>query len=276
MGGKDILIKSVVQGIPNFAMACFLLPKKLCEKLDSLTRNFWWKGNPKDKGICWTSWENMGKAKDHGGMGFRNYRAFNEAMLARNGWRMLMNPNAYWARFFKGIYFPNSSFLQASRGNRASWAWLSLLHGRNLLLKGLRWQVQDGKSIDFWADAWIPSLPNFKVPIPRPANSAINKVVDIIDDNSGQWDIQKMLVEIPVEVVNAILEIPLARVGRADQLAWHFNPNGCYSVKSGYHIALQNLSEKVSNKPGTSFNLAKEVWKVLWKMKVPNKVKNFW
>ncbi|KAG5522105.1 hypothetical protein RHGRI_034338 [Rhododendron griersonianum] len=143
----------------------------------------------------------MGKAKDHGGMGFRNYRAFNEAMLARNG---------------------------------------------------------------------------FKVPIPRPANSAINKVVDIIDDNSGQWDIQKMLVEIPVEVVNAILEIPLARVGRADQLAWHFNPNGCYSVKSGYHIALQNLSEKVSNKPGTSFNLAKEVWKVLWKMKVPNKVKNFW
>ncbi|KAG5522104.1 hypothetical protein RHGRI_034338 [Rhododendron griersonianum] len=198
----------------------------------------------------------MGKAKDHGGMGFRNYRAFNEAMLARNGWRMLMNPNAYWARFFKGIYFPNSSFLQASRG--------------------LRWQVQDGKSIDFWADAWIPSLPNFKVPIPRPANSAINKVVDIIDDNSGQWDIQKMLVEIPVEVVNAILEIPLARVGRADQLAWHFNPNGCYSVKSGYHIALQNLSEKVSNKPGTSFNLAKEVWKVLWKMKVPNKVKNFW
>ncbi|KAI8546705.1 hypothetical protein RHMOL_Rhmol07G0140800 [Rhododendron molle] len=140
----------------------------------------------------------------------------------------------------------------------------------------MRWQVQDGKSIDFWNDAWIPSLPNFKVPIPRPANSAINKVVDIIDANSGQWDIQKMSKEIPLEVVNAILEIPLAHVGRIDQLVWHFNPNRCYSVKSGYHIALQNLSEKDSNQPGTSFKLAKEVWKVLWKMKVPNKNKNFW
>ncbi|KAH7857295.1 hypothetical protein Vadar_010977 [Vaccinium darrowii] len=64
----------------------------------------------------------------------------NEAMLARQGWRLLMNKEAYWARFFKGIYFPNTSFLNASRGGRASWAWLSLLHGRNLLFKGLQWQ----------------------------------------------------------------------------------------------------------------------------------------
>ncbi|KAI8558828.1 hypothetical protein RHMOL_Rhmol04G0126800 [Rhododendron molle] len=56
-----------------------------------------------------------------------------------------MNPGAYWARFFKGIYFPNSSFLQAARGSPASWAWLSLLHGRSLLDNDLRWQVQDGK-----------------------------------------------------------------------------------------------------------------------------------
>lgn len=123
LGGKETLIKSVVQGIPTFAMACFLLPKNLCDKLDALTRNFWWKGNPDDKGICWASWDSLGKAKDQGGMGFRNHRAFNEAMLARQGWRLLMNKNAYWAKFIKGIYFPKTSFLKASKGNRASWAW---------------------------------------------------------------------------------------------------------------------------------------------------------
>lgn len=70
LGGKETLIKSVVQGIPTYAMACFLLPKTLCDKLNALTSNFWWKGNPEDREICWASWESLGKAKENGGMGF--------------------------------------------------------------------------------------------------------------------------------------------------------------------------------------------------------------
>ncbi|KAG5523350.1 hypothetical protein RHGRI_035240 [Rhododendron griersonianum] len=253
LGGKETLIKSVVQGIPTYAMACFLLPKKLCDKLNALTRNFWWKGNPEDRGICWASWESLGKAKEDGGMGFRNYRAFNEALLARQGWRLLMNKDAYWARFFKGIYFPKSSFLQASRGSRASWAWLSLLHGRNLLFKGLRWQVQDGKNIDFWNDAWIPSLPNFKISMAKSVNSEINLVADVID-RSGQWDISKMGREIPQKVVDAILKIPLPHVKRPDHLVWHFNSSGIYTV---------NL---------VTISLTKRFWRV--KEKSPNRLSN--
>lgn len=276
MGGKETLIKSVVQGVPTFAMACFLLPKNICDKLDSLTRNFWWKGNPEDKGICWVSWDNLGKAKEQGGMGFRNHRAFNEAMLARQSWRLLMNKDAYWARFLKGIYFPYTSFLKASRGGKASWAWLSLLHGRSLLLKGLRWQVQDGASIDFWGEAWIPSIPNFKIPVEKPSNSNISTVADVINNQLGKWDVHKLSSCLPKEVVDAIVAIPLPMVRRGDQLVWHYNSNGCYSVKSGYHIAHQFHLEEQKEKPESSFKLKKDAWKILWKMKIPNKVKNFW
>lgn len=83
MAGKEILIKAEVQGIPSYAMAYFLLPKRIRDKFDTLTRIFWCKGNPEDRGICWNSWDDLTKAKTHGGMGFRNCRAFNEAMLAR-------------------------------------------------------------------------------------------------------------------------------------------------------------------------------------------------
>lgn len=42
MGGKEVLIKSVVQAIPVYSMGCFKLPHGLCEHISSLIRKFWW------------------------------------------------------------------------------------------------------------------------------------------------------------------------------------------------------------------------------------------
>ena len=46
--GKEILIKAVAQAVSSYSMSCFLLPKKLCEELTSLVRQFW-RGQVKDK-----------------------------------------------------------------------------------------------------------------------------------------------------------------------------------------------------------------------------------
>jgi hypothetical protein len=39
-GGKDILIKSVVQAIPTYSMSCFKLPRGLCLYINSMIKNF--------------------------------------------------------------------------------------------------------------------------------------------------------------------------------------------------------------------------------------------
>ena len=41
------LINSVAQALPNYTISSFNIPEKICDKLDSLTRRFWWK--PKEK-----------------------------------------------------------------------------------------------------------------------------------------------------------------------------------------------------------------------------------
>ncbi|KAG5565563.1 hypothetical protein RHGRI_001466 [Rhododendron griersonianum] len=84
-GGKEIMLKFVTQAIPSYAMSCFLLPKGLCDKVNTYVSNFWWKGDPEARGIHWYSWDKMSKSKKDGGMGFRNFRAMKEALLARQG-----------------------------------------------------------------------------------------------------------------------------------------------------------------------------------------------
>lgn len=157
------MIKSVVQAIPSYVMSCFLLPVQFCNKLNSHIRRFWWSGDPKESKIHWIKGEELCKPKWEGGMGFRDLRDFNLALLAKQGSRMINNPGAYWVRMLKGIYFPKTDFLNASRGARPSWIWSSLCQGRELLKIGLRWQIKSGNDVKFWTDRWVPNLNNFQI-----------------------------------------------------------------------------------------------------------------
>ncbi|XP_050378866.1 uncharacterized mitochondrial protein AtMg00310-like [Argentina anserina] len=139
-------------------MMCFKFLKSLCLQIDSLLAKFCW-GNRGASSIHWKSWSSLDLPKSQGGMGFRNLQNFNQALLAKQCWRMLMNPSALWIQLLKARYFPTDSFfLQARRGSSPSWIWKSLLFGRDLLVPKIAYQVGNGGDVPIWNTNWFPQV----------------------------------------------------------------------------------------------------------------------
>ena len=57
--GREVLLKSVIQAIPTFAMSCFKLPLTLCSDIEALIRNFWWGQKGNQRKIHWSKWKTL-------------------------------------------------------------------------------------------------------------------------------------------------------------------------------------------------------------------------
>lgn len=83
--GRETLIKSVIQLIPQYLFSCVLLPKKICSKIEYLIQNFWWNRESNSVRMCWRKWELLKISKDQGGIGFKDVYSSNMAMILKLG-----------------------------------------------------------------------------------------------------------------------------------------------------------------------------------------------
>ena len=74
--------------------------------------------------------------------------------------------------------------------------------------------------------------------------------------------------------MNAILSIPLSAHGASDRLIWVASKNEKFLVRSAYRLA-QEMSTRGNSPKSSNFATLKKVWRDLWRMHVPNKIKHF-
>ncbi|XP_024156261.1 uncharacterized protein LOC112164272 [Rosa chinensis] len=271
-GGKELLIKVVAQTLPNYVMNCYLLPKSLCDDLQQLCSQFFWGSTNEKKRIHWRSWERMCVPKEAGGMGFKHLHAHNLAMLAKQGWRILSNPDSLVARVFKAVYHPWGSFLTADMGDRPSYSWRSIMEARSVLQAGLFWRIGNGMFVRIWEDDWIPNVPSHS--IAKPVDTVFELVSDLINEQEGTWDIPTVNACFAPEVAFRVFSIPLSRRVGGDRTAWKLDKHGFFSVKSAYTIAQDISIGNVFASTSTGDPFA-PLWKALWKANVPSKVAIF-
>ncbi|CAN1845010.1 Uncharacterized mitochondrial protein AtMg00310 [Linum perenne] len=269
----EVLIYSVISALLVYAMACFKLPKHLTKRLSQLIAQYWWKKAIDSRGIHWLAWKKLCRPKIEGGLGFKNFQAFNQALLAKQGWVLLSKPNALVTLTYKGRYFPNTSFLEAKQGGSPSWAWRSLLFGRGILQDGLRWQVGDGSLINTLSDKWLPtnppSQPKLSTNIPI---SDIPPTVNFLISH-GRWDIPQIRHCFDASTIQSIQTIFLPRFPVEDRTIWQFENNGLYSVSSSYQLALNKIPAWKTLQPISPCD--EILWKKTWALQVQPKLHFF-
>jgi hypothetical protein len=94
----------------------------------------------------------MGKQKIGGGMGFFDLTCFNQALLAKQLWRLLKNPDTLTARIMKAKYYSGSNIFDVQVSKTSSFAWKSISGTRDLIREGLIWRIGNGAFVKIWGD----------------------------------------------------------------------------------------------------------------------------
>jgi hypothetical protein len=236
-------------------------------------QRFWWGHKENTFKIHWMSWEKMGATKEQGGLGFRDLVMFNKALLAKQVWRILKNPDSLMARIMQAKYFPHTTIMDAALGNRPSLAWRSISAAKDLVYEGVLGRVGDGNDIKIWGDKWLPTPSSHSVQSPRIPMMEDMKVSSLIDQELKQWNNSFIASHFLLEEASVIINIPLSPFLLRDRLIWRCTKNGEFTVRSAYHLGMERQARQ---NPGCSASKNEgEVWKTCWKLRVPNAAKMF-
>ncbi|KAE8656259.1 hypothetical protein F3Y22_tig00117005pilonHSYRG00262 [Hibiscus syriacus] len=233
-GGREVFIKSVVQALPAYAMTCYLLPEGVIEDIKSQARSYWWSGKQNSRGWAMVAWDKICQPKKFGGMGFRDLRLFNVALLGNQIWRFIQDEQSLAFKVLKAKYFPSSSFFEAKLGANFSYAWASLMKAKEELNDGFFWRVGIDSEARMFEDNWGDASPfKWRERYMDNADQPV-RVADFMIPECARWDEPKVLGVLRTEDVAQVLKTLIAPI-RGDRMLWGHHCSGFYSAKSGYN-----------------------------------------
>ena len=141
--GRTTLISSILQDMPLYTFCSFKVPETITNKMDCIAR-FWWGNEPGARKLHLLNWDTICCPRKAGGLGIKKFGTMNKAMLAKQYWRMVHNPNSLLAQTFKPKYFPRTSILDCNPKPHHSWIWKNNISQKNSPLGDSRWVVARG------------------------------------------------------------------------------------------------------------------------------------
>ncbi|KAH9705863.1 putative reverse transcriptase/RNA-dependent DNA polymerase [Citrus sinensis] len=195
--GKEVLLKTMAQAMPNYVMNVYLLPLDLCKELEIMMNSFWWVGSV---------------------------------------WKLLTSPTSLVAKVLKARYFPRSSVLDAKLGFNSSFIWRSIMAAKDVVIRGSRIQIGSGQHVIIGKDPWLPDLEDGFTTSELPEEIVMAPVCSLMVVDERRWDYDVVTNLFNTRDRDLILKIPLSVRRDHDLWHWLVDPGGVFSVRSCYKL----------------------------------------
>lgn len=92
--GRVTLTKAVLATILVHSMSTIALPSSMLNNMDKISRSFLWGSTTTHRKQHLIAWKRVCRPKGEGGLGIRRPHGMNKALLAKLGWRLIVNQDS--------------------------------------------------------------------------------------------------------------------------------------------------------------------------------------
>ena len=248
MAGRICLVKSVITVVPLYYISLFKAPESVCKSIISIQRRFLWGWGKDNKPISWISWKNICKLREEGGLGIRDIRKFNVALLAKWKWRCISNEKGRWKECLESKYGTEQDGNHTPLKHQ-SWWWRDLVKvcrqggGEGWFKKEVGWKIGKGDKARFWEDVWTGNA-SLKAFFPRLFSLSLNKgqtvgEVGLWEVSVWQWKLRwrrnRFEWEVPLETeISMLISRVTVKKDEQDKQVWRSDESGSFTAKSAY------------------------------------------
>ncbi|WKA01914.1 hypothetical protein VitviT2T_020163 [Vitis vinifera] len=175
-GGCLTLLKSTLSSLPTYFLSLFVIPKRVCARLEKIQRDFLWGGGALENKPHLVSWKVVCADKKKGGLGIRSLATLNKALLGKWLWRFANENEPLWKQIILSKYdLQEGGWCSKDARNRYGvGVWKAIRKGWENFRSHSRFIIGDGTRVKFWKDLWCGNQ-SLEEAFPILFNLSVNK-----------------------------------------------------------------------------------------------------
>ncbi|GJR75133.1 RNA-directed DNA polymerase, eukaryota, reverse transcriptase zinc-binding domain protein [Tanacetum coccineum] len=96
--GRLMLIAAVLESISVYWASVFKIPKIMIKEINGVLKRYLWSNGDTAKGKAKVSWKQVCMPKEFGGLGIKDLKRWNEALLAKHLWNIASKKDSLWVK----------------------------------------------------------------------------------------------------------------------------------------------------------------------------------
>ncbi|XP_074314393.1 uncharacterized protein LOC141649604 [Silene latifolia] len=127
-----VLVQAVLSQLHSFWTRIFVIPATVMDRIDQICRNYLWSGAEDFHKTSHVAWDKICADKKSGGLGIKNGKNWNLAMLGKYVWWLAEKSDHLWIRWVNHMYIKGQSWLDYSPSVNTSWTWRKICQVKDI------------------------------------------------------------------------------------------------------------------------------------------------